>query len=266
MILRAYLSVLWASARLGAKSASGEGLAYLGRLGLLAVILLAYGGVYRGVPAGELAAHGLNAETMIWYLSATELFLFCGSIYFKDLQADIWADAIGMELMRPVPMWVVRVGHWFGEYLCRLCILSLPTALMTGWIAGDLTRIPAYLGGLLLFYPMGAFIYLAVHFMIAVGCLWTKQADPLFWIYQKMLFLLGALLWPLALYPEAFRLVVWITPFPAMLAAGGTSVLTPSFHEVVFVLAHQFLWLMLVLKTVAVVNKAVLHRFQRRGG
>ncbi len=60
--------------------------------------------------------------------------------------------------------------------------------------------------GLLVSAGLASPLLSASFFMLGASCLWVRQAEPVFWIWQKSMFLLGGLLWPLALYPPAVRL------------------------------------------------------------
>ena len=98
--------------------------------------------------------------------------------------------------------------------------------------------------------------------MLGASCLWLKQAEPVFWIWQKCLFLLGALLWPLALYPAAVRYFAWMTPFPAIIAAPAQWGLPGGGWGLAAALVHQAFWCVAVVYLTARVGNAVLRAIQ----
>jgi ABC-2 type transport system permease protein len=56
------------------------------------------------------------------------------------------------------------------------------------------------------------------HVGIGVAAFWLGDVAPAYWIWQKLLFVLGGLLLPLQFYPALFVRVARLTPFPALLA------------------------------------------------
>ena len=54
---------------------------------------------------------------------------------------------------------------------------------------------------------------------------WFGVSGPVFWIWQKLVFVFGGLQFPLLLYPDLLRRVAESSPFAAMLFAPGSLVL-----------------------------------------
>ena len=121
--------------------------------------------------------------------------------------------------MRPCPLWIVKLGDGTGRFLARFLVLLAPCLTLTGFVAGEAFPGAGRLLGMALSAVLASPLLVASYFMLGASCLWVKQAEPMFWIWQKSMFLFGGLLWPLALYPPAVQKLAWFTPFPAMLAA-----------------------------------------------
>ena len=258
------ISVYLGAGKLGFKQVFTERLSLFGSFLMYSTIIVAYSSVFRFITFEDMARHGLTYEGMVWYVGATELVLFCcSSAHFRELQYDIQSDQVHLELLRPCPSWIVRIGGWSGQYLARLMMLIAPCAIVTGLAAGDFNLPLVNFLGVIASASLAALILLCSYFIIGVSCLWIKQAEPLFWIWQKGLFLFGALLWPLTFYPDALSTAVWFTPFPSMLAAVGEWTVTGNIH--LWYLAHQLLWLVVFVVTTAWVNRVILHRIQKGG-
>src|SRR5690606_28143919 len=56
-------------------------------------------------------------------------------------------------------------------------------------------------------------------FRIAIGffAFWLLQVEPVHWVWEKLLFTLGGLMLPLAVYPSWLQNIARFTPFPAIL-------------------------------------------------
>jgi ABC-2 type transport system permease protein len=57
-----------------------------------------------------------------------------------------------------------------------------------------------------------------LYVLTGLTAFWLGDVTPLFWVWQKLLFILGGLMLPLAIYPEWLQRVAWLTPFPSLLA------------------------------------------------
>jgi ABC-2 type transport system permease protein len=98
--------------------------------------------------------------------------------------------------------------------------------------------------------------------LLVIGCtsLWLAESRPVYFLYQKLIFLLGGLLWPLAFYPAWLQAVAWRTPFPAMVATPGSFMLGTPQGEILRELAMQALWAALFLGLCAAMARAVRRR------
>lgn len=266
MTLSHSFKVFIASARLGFKEVFAERLLLLGSFIIYGTLVVAYSSVFRGIPPEDLAAHQLTLSQMIWYFGATEFVLFCSSFnHFKELQYDIQNDNIHLSLLRPCPVWVLRVGEWAGQSLARSIVLFVPCfgliAFMAGGVGFDVFRS----AGFIISLPLATLILLCFYFILGTTCLWLTQAEPAFWVWQKCLFLFGALLWPLLLYPDIFNFIAWVTPFPAILAAPAQWALDTGVILLIGGYVHQVFWSLVLLALAAWVNRAMLHSLQKSG-
>ena len=79
------------------------------------------------------------------------------------------------------------------------------------------------------------------HVVLGLAAFWLGDIAPVYWIWQKLTFVLGGLLLPLQFYPDLFVRVARLTPFPAMLAGPASFVtLEPPMPVGVLVVALAF--------------------------
>src|SRR5262249_45701217 len=90
----------------------------------------------------------------------------------------------------------------------------------TGWIPPL-----ALLAWTLPFGFAAAALITGMHLWIGLLAFWLEDVSPVFWVAQKLLFVLGGLMLPIDLYPDAMRTAAAFTPFPVMLAGPASLVL-----------------------------------------
>ena len=141
----------------------------------------------------------------------------------------------------------------------------LPVGIALGWA---LTGVPPGGASLLMLAPSYVAAVTLIHcsyLMCGVACLWVGEGRPVFFLYQKLIFLLGGLLWPLAFYPGWLQTVAWFTPFPAMIAVPGGFALELTFGQLGLHMAGQYGWLALFLGLCALTERAMRRRITAVG-
>ncbi|MBV8061151.1 MAG: hypothetical protein JO253_06470 [Alphaproteobacteria bacterium] len=265
MTLWHYLRVLSVSGKGGIRKIMAEGLTTFGSLFMYTVIVFAYAGVFRWLSPDLLAQYNLTYAKMVGYVCITEFVLFCATpILFKEFQNDILGDQIDLELVRPCPIWVVRMGEWMGRYIGRLMVLAVPCYCVCQYLTTGQGLTLAMLPGIVLSLPLAGVIRLVSHFIVGMTCLWLGQSEPIAWVWQKSEFLFGALLWPLAFYPPVLAKLAWFTPFPSLLTAPASWALDASWQAHIGSLSLQLFWCVVFLAATMVADN-VLCRHVRQG-
>jgi viologen exporter family transport system permease protein len=71
---------------------------------------------------------------------------------------------------------------------------------------------------------------------------WLQDVAPVYWVWQKLMFVLGGLLLPLELYPAFIRRAAAFTPFPSLLAAPASFMLATPLVSPEALAAALVLW------------------------
>jgi ABC-2 type transport system permease protein len=181
----------------------------------------------------------------------------------EDIGVDIGTGAIATELLRPVSVLWLRLASELGEAAVRLVLaLAIGTAF-TWTVAGA----PPAGAAALLALPSCALAVaanLAAQHAFAGAAFWLSDAKATWYLYQKLVFLLGGMLLPLELFPAWLERVAWALPFwtmayaPARLVAG-----TPPAP---WLLAGQAAWLVVLAGAATAVFAAGERRLEVAGG
>jgi len=57
-----------------------------------------------------------------------------------------------------------------------------------------------------------------LHLWIGLLAFWLEDVSPVYWVWQKLMFVLGGLMMPLEFYPQFIQKAAAFTPFPVLLA------------------------------------------------
>jgi ABC-2 type transport system permease protein len=211
-----YLAIASASAR----RALAERAAIAGRVAFMGVILFIFSRVWQAVLASG-SIPGAGPAELIWYLAVTESCVLSVPPLFLAIEAEVRSGDVACRLVRPVSYVGAQLAEALGETALRLCVLGPAGALFAALLAGGLPADPRGLLLALLLAPAASVLAVLSTAAIGLSAFWIVDTSPIYWIWQKLAFVLGGLLLPLELYPDWLRALARFSPFPAMLWGPG---------------------------------------------
>lgn len=169
---------------------------------------------------------GYSANSLTWYIFAAEAATCAISIrLIEEVGEEIATGAVAVEMLRPLPVVAVRLAVEAGRSLARLAVL-LAIGTVVAWVmAGPPPSATAAVLALPAF-ALAVTANLALQHAVAAAAFWLRDARATWFLYQKLVFLLGGMLIPLELLPGLLRSVAFALPFmtmayvPARLASG----------------------------------------------
>lgn len=219
------MSKYMAFARLGFRQARAEPGELLGRALFFVLILAVFSSIWRAV-AESGGATGQQPNEMLWYLAVTEWVLMSAPLVQFQIEDDIRRGDVAYQIARPASWLGAQLAHGLGALVVRAPTLLI-VAGVTAWSVAGPPKHPVQLGIGIALGLMASMVVTLFHVGIGVAAFWLGDVAPAYWIWQKLLFVLGGLLLPLQFYPAMFVRIARLTPFPALLA-GPASLAT---HE-----------------------------------
>jgi ABC-2 type transport system permease protein len=229
-----------------------------------ALVVGVLAGVWRvAADANGGAVAGYSAVALTWYIATSEsVTLALNARLIDEVGTDIATGAVAVELLRPASVLALRVASQLGRALPRICVIvPVGMALATVTAGG-----PPRWGALALALPSIALalaINVVAQHAFAASAFWIRNAGSAWYLYQKLVFVLGGMLIPLEVFPAGLERVARFLPFRAMayapsrLAAG---------HVEPELLLEQVGWLVVVALAAAAVFRAGERRLQVVGG
>ncbi|MFI5343166.1 MAG: ABC transporter permease [Chlamydiales bacterium] len=180
------------------------------------------------IAAAKAGVVHLNPEQQRGYIAINERVL----IYITDVHDEMEQDLRSGRLAYLIPRPISYLGCTFSEALgtlsVNLLVLGLVTFIFTWFVAGSLPFHPIGLLFAILFGLLSGCVALIFLMMIGLSAFWLQEVSPFHWLWEKLLFMLGGLILPLAVYPQWMQKIAYLTPFPAIL--GERSALAIDFN------------------------------------
>lgn len=252
------------TARLAVRRTLRDPLALLVALGFYAVVASVISTLWRSAAHGHGGSiAGYTTVQLTWYLYVAEAAVTPLNPRQIELTGDdIASGAVAVELLRPVSVVGLRIATELGRALPRLAAFAVVGAALA-WLTGGA---PPSAVALLLAVPsllLAVLANLAAQHAVAAAAFWIRDARSAWFLYQKLVFLLGAMLIPIEALPDWLALPAKVLPFsamayaPARLAAG---------HVEPLLLVTQLGWVVVLLGAAAAAFRAGERRLQVVGG
>lgn len=259
------LAALFACIALGWQHAATQRVATSGCLALYLLLLGIFWELWQATPVAEIGRADIDAPHLLWYMIVTESIAIGVASPYRAVEADIHSGRIAAGLMRPIPYFWLTLAECIGFTGYRVLVLALCGSMAGLALTGGVVVPPAAAPAILVSTALACAIALLCQLQIGYAAAWMGSAAPLFWIWQKLTFVLGGLILPLSLYPPPFRAIAAATPFSAMLFAPGSLVFAMSPAAVATIIARQMFWLAVVGMASFAVDRAVHARWLDRG-
>ena len=232
--------------------------------GFYAAVIAVLGSLWR-VAAHAHGGHlaGYTGTELTWYIAASEAAtVSLNPRLIEDIGNDIAAGTIVVELLRPASVLAVRMAAEFGRALPRLALCLITALVVDGAITGSLPGAGAAglaVVGLLLAITAN----LAAQHAFASAAFWVRDARSTWFLYQKLVFVLGGMLLPLEVLPAPLAGIAKGLPFMAMAYVPGR---LASGHVEPLLLLIQLAWLVGLAGLAVVCFAAGERRLQVVGG
>lgn len=218
--------------------------AWIGLSIFLMTCLLIFAHLWK-IAAAKTGAIHLNPEQLLWYIAFNEWVLIAIPDVEAEMAEDLRSGKLAYLLPRPISYLGATFAEAMGTLTVNLLVLGI-VAFVFSYIQVGILPFPAY--GLLLTIVLGFMAgTLGVIFQMIIGlsAFWLKEVEPFYWIWEKLLFMFGGLILPLAVYPEWMQTFAKFTPFPAILGGRSALALDLTFERTLVIFVSLVLWILI---------------------
>lgn len=218
-----------------------------------------------GLSPGALP-EGFSQKELVWYLAATEAIMLGKAPIASEVSDEVKSGAIAYALGRPYNYLGFKLATYWGDTALRMMVNVVIGAAVALAAAGAIPLNP----GRLLLWGATVALALTLNFLIvmciSLSAFWVEDTGPFFWIYSKVLFVLGGLFVPIDFYPEFLRRAAAASPFNLVLYA--PSKLLVAFDAAMFIrtVTMQAVWIAILGALAAGLYAMGVKRLNVNGG
>src|SRR5262249_4400205 len=182
-----------------------------------------------------------------------------------DIQEAVRRGDVVSQLGRPVSY----TGSTFAEALGLLAVRAPVLGLTAFVCAFAFTGWTPSLGSLAWVVPLGlagSALITALYLLLGLLAFWMSDISPVWWVCQKLMFVLGGLMLPLDLYPAFVRRIAQFTPFPAALGRPASLVLDVAGTDVGVLLRDLAIWSLIAVLAIRALFRLAASALTVSGG
>lgn len=216
---------------------------------------------------GQTTIAGFSVVQMLWYLVLTEAIMLGQVRAAAAMDDDVKSGQIAYTLSRPYNFILYHYATYIGETLVRI-----PANILLGGAVAALTvgvmrfRLEPVLMGTVAVL-LGTTLHFLASACIGLLAFWFEETQSFYLLYSRVVLLLGGVVLPLDLMPEAVRRVAAVLPTRLMIyepARIFTGSLRASDAAPVFV--QQVVWMIVLVVAVNLIYRQGVKRTSVQGG
>lgn len=186
---------------------------------------------------------------MLWYLVLTETVALSVTVVYREIESDFRRGRMASALLRPTHyLWII-FWQGAGTFCARLPVFAAvggaTGAILTG---GWPTHTGSALAALLV-APFACGVLMIFIVSVGLSTVWLRDCAPVWWVFQKCLFVFGGLMLPVSMYPDWFQAIAAVLPFKRVLDGVAQGVLGGP--------AQAFCWNLMLLSVWLLVGIAL---------
>lgn len=185
----------------------------------------------------------------------------------RVIMRDVRSGTVEVLFNKPISYLPYRawwqIGTGLYPFVAAVVVGSIALTLIVG-IPGTM-RLGIFIPTLLLTTLSGAVLSILLYSIVGLCAFWLEEINPLFWITDKTVMILGGSFLPVALFPDTMYKLARYSPF------GATQFLThtvyPSWqNQWPWLIATQLIWIAILLGIVVLMSRAAHRKVSINGG
>ena len=179
------------------------------------VLLILYWYVFKinnGVVNGTTFLY--TAWSMFFYFSFSILRL---SAIARTIMQDVQSGNVEVLFSKPVSYLSYRIWWQVGSGIFSFVIISIVASIILAAAIGfpPTMTIGMFLPSFALTFLLGAILVLCIYSIVGLLSFWIEDVNPIFWIVDKAVMILGGSYLPVALFPPLMYKIALYSPFGA---------------------------------------------------
>lgn len=215
---------------------------------------------------GSTSLAGLTLSEMLWYLMIAESIILSGPRVAQIVDEDVRTGALAVQLVRPICYPLYQLSVTLGERLVRFLVTAAAGTVVAIVLVGPIHLSAAGLICFALSLPLSFTLDFLGNFLIGLGAFWLEDTSGLLLIYSRLTMILGGMLLPLDLFPDAVKPLLQALPFASIIYGPARMFVHPSVSTLSELVLKQGIAIAGFTVAIVLVYTKALKRIHAHGG
>jgi ABC-2 type transport system permease protein len=230
------------------------------------VLYQLYQVTYRSV--GLTTVGELTVPMTVWALALIQsVFLSTGTrLIIRELSDDIIAGNIAYIINRPYSLPLYIYFSTWGRVIARIIPTLMIGSLVAFVLVGPLRFTFAGLAGGIILLFLGLSLNALLSICIGLLAFWMEDVSAVRWIYDKVQWALGGIVIPVALFPDKWRTIAEVLPFPHLFYTPAQIMVNFNADKFFYYLILQVIWIAVISALCAFIYRRGIKNVSINGG
>lgn len=231
----------------------------------LLICLVIFSNLWK-VIAARMEIFDLDPSTLLWFIALNEWVIIAIPHPEREIEHDLRTGKLAYSLPRPMSYLCATFYESLGTYCVNFVALGVVAFVFT-WLQVGGLPVPLWVIPILIITGgIAGIVGILFQMMLGIGSFWIHEIEPLTWLWEKLLFALGGLFFPLSVYPKVWQVVANYTPFPYILGNRSALVIDYSLMNILGVVAALILWTFIGMTLLSLLYRRGLKILNIEGG
>ncbi len=232
----------------------------------LVIVLLIFSFIYKTLLAGNSSYASFTLPMLLYYLAVTESIEMSKVSVHNKISLEIKSGSVAYQLLRPISYIFFHICSDIGEIFIKQIITLIIGFICAFLISGFKTI--NFLMVLLSLPVIYAAIFINLLFIILIGmfAFYIEETGPVYWIYQKFIFIVGGLFVPLEFFPPIVLRIFKYSPFTYMNYFAAKMSVLFNLKEYITGFSIQIFYIALLLALISLIYDRGIKRISIQGG
>lgn len=234
----------------------------------LVIIMYVFAQLWQATYSWEGTADisGFTMRQMIWYLALAESMVMGMPAVGRSIDEEVKSGSLAYSLSKPYNYALFHYAGYLGEATFRFVLNLIIAGSVTWALVGPPMFSPLSAVGGLLCVIAGFAIDFGVQFGIGLTAFWVEDTWAFRFLYTRIVMVLGGMMIPLDLLPDAVRRVAQLLPTSLIVYGPVRTFISFSPEQWAALLGKQVMWLSVIALAVTAIFRTGVKRVNVQGG
>lgn len=217
---------------------------------------------------GTQLINGYTMQQMIWYVLITEV-LWYGTrnkTLTNQISKDIKDGNIAYNINKPYNYVAYVISKHLGEITVKSIIYIIVGLIIGIVFVGKIPGfMPINIPLILISVILGVLINSIIRILISILSFWIEDANPLHWIYDKAILILGTL-FPIEVFPVWLQPIIKCTPIYVVTYGPAKLIIDFSWEMFIQIIIIQIIYLVVSILLVTLLYRKGVKKLNVNGG